>query len=149
MWKYMIKLPGDDFMGMLKKLFTIGKHDECDVIRALIIHRLGGSPDFDEKMIKRMGKTQLMLSPESAIFEIVETVYKFRKYGRQVPEILAWIEVQRSKNGREIMPSRGIMPKPLNLESYIEYRVDIEHGERLSQKFIAEAIRICHKFLES
>ena len=131
-------------MGVFKKLFGRDGPDEYDVIRALVLHHFRSHPSIGEQMVKRLGESELMSLPEATIFKIVETHFRLKKQGRPDQEIFSSIEARRSKIGS------GIMPKPLNLESYVKYRLDIEHGhkERLSQQFIGQAIRFCQKYLK-
>ena len=123
----------------------IGEIDEYDVIRALVSHRFREQLNLSDQMIDRMRKSELMSLPEGAMYEIVDKHFKLRMQGRLNREIFYLIEAQRPNIGS------GIMPRPLNLESYVKYRVNIEHeyGERLTQRFIGLAIHFCHMYLES
>ncbi len=128
-------------MDVFENPFGRGGPDESDVIRALILHR----NSVDREIIDRMEKSDLMSQPEGTIFKIVETHFKLKNQSYSDQEIFAWIEAQRSEVGS------GRMPKPLNLESYVRYRVNIEQeqGIRLSEQFIGLAVHFCNMYLGS
>lgn len=132
-------------MGVLNKLFTKDRPDEYDVIRALVLHHFRKHPDIGEQMVDRLGESEFMALPEATIYRIVETHFRHKRLGHPDHEIFSWIEARRSEIGS------GIMPEPLDLESYVKYRLDVEYGsrERLSQQFIGQAIRFCQKYLNT
>jgi len=128
-------------MDVFENPFGRGGPDESDIIRALMLHR----NSVDREIIDRMKKSELMLQPEGIIFKIVETHFKLKNQSYSDQEIFAWIEAQRSEFGSERMP------KALDLESYVRYRVNIEQeqGITLSDKFIDLAVHYCNMYLES
>jgi len=127
-------------MGLLNKLFGGGSSKE-DLIRNLAKKRVRNDPTasqlgFDEKMVDSLGTMQLHGLPEAAIVTIVETYALSLKSGAPEEAILNYIENHRSQIGA------GTLPRPLNLDSYIKYRIEIEHshGAPISEEFISEAI---------
>lgn len=128
-------------MDAFENPFSRGGPDECDVIRALALHR----NSVDVEIINRMEKSELMSQPEGTIFKIVETHFKLKNQSFPDQDIFSWIEAQRYEFGT------GIMPKSLDLESYVRYRVNIEqeHGVRLSEQFVGLAVHFCNMYLES
>lgn len=129
-------------MGLLKKLFGGGSSKE-DLIRNLAKKRvredsMASQMGFDEGMVNSLGTMQLLGLPEAAIVTIVETYALSLKSGASDEAILNHIENHRSQIGS------GILPSPLNLESYIKYRIEIEHshGAIISKEFISEAIAV-------
>lgn len=128
-------------MGFLKKLLGGGRSDKEDLIRGLVKKRiredpLAGNLGYDENMVDSLGTKELMGIPEAAIVTIVETYALSLKSGAPEEAILNHIENHRSQIGS------GTLPNPLNLESYIKYRIEIEHGHGapISEKFISDAI---------
>lgn len=129
-------------MGLLKKLFGGGSSKE-DLIRNLAKKRVREDPmasqmGFDEGMVNSLGTMQLLGLPEAAIVTIIETYALSLKSGAPEEAILNHIENHRSQIGS------GTLPSPLNLESYIKYRIEIEHshGAPISKEFISEAIAV-------
>jgi hypothetical protein len=134
------------FMGLWKSLFGGGGPSKNDLVRNLAKQRVREDPlaaamGFNETMIDSLGMMQLAGLPESGIATIVESFVALKKYGVPEPEIFARIEAHRSSIGS------GQIPNPLSLESYIRYRVEIEHshGAPISEEFLAEAIRACRQ----
>lgn len=131
-------------MGFLKKLFGGGASSKEELIKNLAKTRIRTDPmarrmGYDESMIDSLETMQLMGIPEAAIVTIVETYALSLKSGAPESAILEHIENHRSQIGS------GVFPVPLNLESYIKYRLEIEHshGVPISEDFITEAIAIC------
>ncbi|WP_340123212.1 hypothetical protein [Methylobacter svalbardensis] len=89
-------------------------------------------------MVDSLGMFQLSGLPESTIATIVETYSALKKQNLPEHEILTRIEGFRSKI------SSGDMPNPLNLNSHIQYCVDLEHshGAPISEDFITKARQI-------
>ncbi len=128
-------------MGFLKNLFGGGKPSKNDMIKNLAKERIRTDPlaesmGFSESMIDSLGTTELMGIPEAAIVTIIETYALSLKSGAPEEAILNHIENHRSQLGT------GSMPVPLNLETYIKYRIEIEHdhGAPISEQFISKAI---------
>ncbi|MEX2164012.1 MAG: hypothetical protein WD823_07190 [Sulfuricaulis sp.] len=133
-------------MGLWKSLFGGGRPSKNDLVRSLAKQRVREDPmaaamGFNENMIDGLGMMQLAGLPESGIATIVETFATLKKHGVPESEIFARIEAHRSSIGS------GRIPNPLSLESYIRYRIDIEHnhGAPISEEFLAEAIRVCRQ----
>lgn len=136
-------------MGLLSKLF--GGVDKSALIKDLVHLRIRSDPmasamGFDEGMVNSLSTFQLAGLPEGTIVTIVETWTKLRKYGAPDPDIFRRIEDHRS-----MAFPRGEMPSPLNLTSYIRYRLDIEHsqGAPLDDDFVESAIEIARKAYEA
>lgn len=93
---------------------------------------------IDERTVDTFEIELLAGLPECTIVTNVETYAALKRLGMRDEDIFARIEAHRASIGS------GEMPKPLNLESYIQYRVDLEHKERfpISSEFVAKAIRI-------
>ncbi len=134
-------------MGFLKKLFGGGRLDKEDLIQGLVKKRIREDPlaeslGYDESMVDSLGTMELMGIPEAAIVTIVETYALSLKSGAPEEAILNHIENHRSQIGS------GTLPNPLNLESYIKYRIEIEHGHGapISEKFISDAIATSREY---
>ena len=132
-------------MGFLKKMFGAGLNKD-DLIRSLAKNRISEDPlassmSYDESMVDSLGAMELAGIPEAAIVTIVETYALSKKSGASDSDIFDHIEAHRSQIGS------GVMPNPLNLESYIQYRIAIEHshGAPISKQFVSEAVAICCK----
>lgn len=133
-------------MGFWKSLFGGGRPGKNDLIRSLAKQRVRDDPmaaamGFNEHMVDSLGMMQLAGLPESTIITIVETFAMLKKHGASDQEIFQRIEAHRSSIGS------GEMPNPLNLESYIQYRVELEHshGSPISEEFVSEATRVCRE----
>lgn len=131
-------------MGFWNSLFGIGRPSKNDFIRNLAKQRLRQNPmaslmGLSESMVDSLGPLELVGLPESTIATIVETYAMLKKHRATDHEILGRIEAYRSSIGS------GEMPNPLNLESYIQYRVKIEHGHGapISAQYVAETVRKC------
>ncbi|MFZ3137346.1 MAG: hypothetical protein WA126_08155 [Thermodesulfovibrionales bacterium] len=130
-------------MGLWKSLFGGVGYSKNDLIRSLAKQRVRDDPmanamGFNEHMIDSLGMIQLAGLPESTIVAIVETYAVLKKKGVSDQEIFQRIEAHRSS------VVSGEMPKPLHLDSYILYRIRLEHshGFPISEDYINEAIRI-------
>lgn len=128
-------------MGFLTNLFGGGKSSKEELIKELAKERIKTDPlaesmGFSEDMIDSLGTMELMGIPEAAIVTIIETYALSLNSGAPEDATLNHIENQRSQLGS------GPMPVPLNLESYIKYRIKIEHshGAPISEEFINKAI---------
>lgn len=133
-------------MGFLNKLFGGGDSAKEDLIKNLAKERVRADPaasrmGFDESMIDSLDTMQLMGIPEAAIVTIVETYAQSLKTGASERVILEHIENHRSQIGS------GTLPEPLNLESYVNYRLEVEHGHGapISEDFINKAIATCKR----
>tara|TARA_R110001592_G_scaffold47479_2_gene150393 strand:+ start:437 stop:856 length:420 start_codon:yes stop_codon:yes gene_type:complete len=129
-------------MGFLRKLFGGGDQpSKEELIRSLARRRISTDPlakqmGYDESMVDSLGTMELLSTPEAAIVTIVETFALSRKSGAPDKAIFDHIEMHRSQIGS------GELPTPLTLESYILYRLEIEHssGPPLSDDFVLWAI---------
>jgi len=133
-------------MGFLSNLFSGRKPSKEDLIKSLAKKRIKEDPlakskGFNESMIDALSTMELMSIPEAAIVTIIETYALSLKSGAPEEAILNHIENHRSQLGA------GAVPSPLNLESYIKYRIKIEqeHGEPISEQFISRAISRARK----
>ena len=129
-------------MGLLSKLFGGAGPNKEELIKSLVKERIKLDPmaesmGFNEDMVDSLGTMQLMGLPEAAIVTIVETYALSLKSGAPDEAILNHIENHRSQLGA------GTMPSPLNLDSYIKYRIKIEHeyGAPISEELISRAIK--------
>ncbi len=126
-------------MGFISNLFVSGRPSKKDIIKNLAKERIRTDPlaksmGFSESMIDSLETVELMGIPEA----IVETYASSLKNGASEEAILHHIENNRSKI------AVGDMPVPLNIESYIKYRIEIEHGHctSISEQFISKAISV-------
>ena len=133
-------------MGFIRNLFGGSKPSKNDLIKNLAKERIKNDPlaenmGFTESMINSLGTMELMGIPEAAIVTIVETYALSLKSGAPEDAIINHIENHRSQLGS------GPMPVPLNLETYIKYRIEIEHGQGapISEQFISKAISIARE----
>ena len=131
-------------MGIWNSLFGDGRPSKNDLIRSLAKQRVRQDPiassmGFNESMIDSLGMLQLAGLPESTIATIVQTYASLKKHGASDEEIFSRIEAHRSSIGS------GDIPSPLTLNSYVEYRLDVEHshGAPISSGSIAESVRTC------
>jgi hypothetical protein len=131
-------------MRFLNSLFRGGRSTKNDLIRTLAKRRVRQDPTasamgFDESMVDSLGMVQLAGIPESTIATIVETYATLKKGGVSDVEIFAGIEAHRSSIGG------GEMPKPLNLGTYIQYRLELEHshGAPISEESVIESVGAC------
>lgn len=115
-----------------------------DIIRTLIKRRILETGILDEfsRDVDSLNSAQLYGTPEATILVIVETYAMLKKRDTQDGEIFARIEAHRASAGT------GQLPQPLTLESYVAYRIALEHsaGAPISQDFIAEAVAVCRAF---
>jgi hypothetical protein len=104
---------------------------------------------LDAALIDSLSEMQLIGSPPGTIVTIVETYSFFRRQGLPDQVIFSRIEDHRSVLGS------GKLPDPLNLETYTNYRLDLEYGlgplisnglgRSISREFVTEAVRIARK----
>lgn len=114
--------------------------EKIELIKTLAKKRVQNDPiasmlgDIDE-----LSKTMLMGLPEATIVTIVETWAILKIQGVREEDILKRIEAHRASFG-----DYGDLPKPLTLENYIKYRLDLEHrhGAHISEEFIDYAIEV-------
>lgn len=133
-------------MGLWSSMFGGGRPSKNDLIRALAKQRVRKDPTasamgFNEQMVDSLGTMQLAGLPESTIATIVETYAMLKKHGAADHEIFARIEAHRSSIGS------GKTPNPLDLESYTQYRVELEHsdGAPISEEHVTEAVHVCRQ----
>ncbi|OPY85870.1 MAG: hypothetical protein A4E65_00039 [Syntrophorhabdus sp. PtaU1.Bin153] len=124
--------------------------DKNALIKNLVRLRIKTDPrlliiGWDEKKVDYISEVQLAGLPESTIVTIVETWAILQKGGVSDSEIFSLIEKHRSQvfSGGEIPE----MPSPLDLTSYIKYRLRIEHsdGAPIDESFIETAIEAAKK----
>ncbi len=130
-------------MGLLTKILG-GGVDKNALIKNLIMYRVQSDPilaskysNINEEIVNSLSRLKLLGFPEATIVTIVETWSNLSKKGVPEDEILYKIEQHRSR-----FSSGGHLPFPLNLESYIKYRLNIEHssGVPIGDNFITKAI---------
>jgi len=89
--------------------------------------------------IDKLSKTMFMSLPEATIVTIVETWAILKRQGFGEEDVLKRIEAHRASFG-----DYGDLPKPLKLENYIKYRLELEHDHDalISEEFIDYAIEV-------
>jgi len=131
-------------LGFFKSIFggLEGKISKKELIRELVKMRINRpalfSNDVSEHDVDRMGAIMLNSLPEGTIVTIIETYIKLGQQGLSDQEIFYRIDSRR--------PGQGVMPSPLTLSSFIQYRLDIEVKNPLiviSPFFIHEAVEVC------
>lgn len=134
-------------MELVERLFGKTSPNREEFIRCLVKKRiredsLAESLGYNESMVDSLGTMEIMGIPEAAVVTIVETYAKSLKVGTPEEAILYQIENHRSQIGS------GALPNPLNLESYIKYRIKIEHGRNfpISENCISYAIAISREY---
>ena len=132
-------------MSIFSKLF--GGVDKSALTRDLVRLRIRSDPmaaamGFDETMADSISGLQLAGVPEATIATIVDTWVTLHKRGTADTEIFGRIETHRSR-----MFPQGKLPSPLNLITYVKYRVRLEHptGTGLSDSFIEAAVEVSRK----
>jgi len=132
-------------MGLFGNLFG-GGVDKNALIKDLVRLRVRNDPmaaqmGFNESDADALSRMQLAGLPEATIATIVETWSTLRKHGVSETEILHRIESHRSMIGR------GVVPSPLTLTSYVQYRLEVEHshGARIDPLFIDAAVEVAKK----
>ena len=137
-------------MNLWNALFGKDRPSKTDLVRDLFKQRMREDPlvsafaiasGFEERTVDSLEFEQLAGLPECTIVTNVETYAMLKKQGVRDEDIFVRIEAHRASIGC------GEMPTPLTLESYIQYRVDLEHSQRvpISPEFVAEAVRICRR----
>lgn len=107
-------------MSLLGKLF--GTDKLANLIRELIKHRFAymGLGDGFGGDVDALSFPRLMGTPEATLVTIIRTFDKLSPSLGE-PKALLRIEQHRSRM------TSGVLPKPLNIQSYIKYRLLIEH----------------------
>lgn len=133
-------------MGIFGKLFGAGV-DKNALIKDLVRLRIRNDPmagamGFNEETVDSLSGLQLAGLPEATIATIVETWAILHKRGVSDAEIFHRIEDHRS-----IAFPRGVMPSPLTLTAYVQYRVELEHshGAPIDDLFIDAAVEVAKK----
>lgn len=133
-------------MGLWSSLFGEVRPSKEDLIRGLVKKRVSNDPmassmGFDARMVDSLDALELISTPEGTIVTIVETYALMKKQGASDQQIFDGIEAHRSTIGS------GVMPSPLDLESYTQYRIAVEcrHVMSISSDFVSEAVQICRQ----
>lgn len=115
--------------------------DKTKWIRAFVKKRVIQDPiaivqGFSPAMVEQLPPEVLLGLPEGTLVTIVETFAALKLQGVSDSEALQRIERHRSMIGS------GTMPSPLSLESYIWYRVSLEHSDAgpLPEEHIADCV---------
>lgn len=133
-------------MGFLRALFSGGRPTKGEFIKSLLRERIEAGGVFDQWRNEFDSMTEMMVmgTPEAAIVTIAETYAMAKRKGWEDKAIFAAIEQHRSQIGS------GTLPSPLNLRTYIRYRLDIEHktdgGIELTEEFVQSAIEKSLKY---
>ena len=133
-------------MGWLSALFGGGRTKES-LIRTLVKKRVSSDPSaavsgVTPDAIDALSAERLMGLPEATVVMISEAWSQGKGRGLPEGQIFQLIEAHRS------MAAKGDLPLSLTLESYIEYRVDLEHsdGMPVSVDHIEHCVREARKF---
>ena len=115
-------------MGLLKSLFGSRESKKWETIKEGVIKRFSGYQELmkmsgESSRLPKISKEQLLGTPEATIITIVENYYQGMNHGLSEHETFQRIEMHRSMGGS------GIMPDPVNLESYVNYRMGIEYKD--------------------
>lgn len=135
-------------MGLWSSLFGGGHPSKEDLIRSLVKKRVSTDPMasrwVDANMVDSLDALQLISTPEGSIVTIIETYALMKKQGASDQQIFDAIEAHRSSLGT------GAMPSPLTVESYTQYRIEVEcrNVMPLSSGFVSEAVQICRQHFE-
>lgn len=102
--------------------------DKIKWIRALAKKRViqdpvAGVQGFTPAMVEQLPPEILIGLPEGTLVTIVETFALLKAQEVSDADALQSIERYRS------VIASGLLPSPLSLESYIEYRIDLEHSD--------------------
>ena len=132
-------------MGLFNKILS-GGVDKKALIKNLIKYRVQNDSilaskypkEFNEEMVNSLSGFKLLGFPEATIVTIVETWSNLSKKGVPEDEIFFKIERHRSR-----LFFGGQLPSPLSLETYIKYRLNVEHstGVPIADKFVTAAIQ--------
>lgn len=76
--------------------------------------------------IDNLTELELLGLPEATVVCIIETFTLLKTHGKRDEEALHAIEEHRASFG-----DSGPLPRPLTLESYVKYRVQLEHSHGL------------------
>ena len=112
---------------------------KAQLIRELLRERLELLGVFDKfrSEFEATPDVALMGVPEATIVVNVESYVFFKRQGLDDGAILARIEAHRATLG-----PAGVLPSPLTLESYIEYRLKLDHaGTPMPPGFLRRAIQ--------
>ena len=117
-----------------------------ELVRELVKERIRSDPraarlGLDESWVDSLTPIQLAGVPEFTVATIVESYASLKTQRVPDDDIFQQIEAHRSMIGV------GDMPEPLTLESYIRYRVSLDHHPRApaSEDAISNAIRVFRK----
>ncbi|MGE0558104.1 MAG: hypothetical protein AB7E73_15700 [Burkholderiales bacterium] len=138
----LLNWPPDEPSGIDSGASKAQEIDKNELIKELIQRRVRGDPvaksmGFTARTIDSLSDLQLAGTPEATIVTIVETWVLLRRAGARDADIFSRIEDHRS----HVFP-RGQMPTPLNLITYIKYRLILEHsrGAPMPEVFVDSAI---------
>jgi hypothetical protein len=133
-------------MGWLSNLFGVGRTKE-GLIRALAKKRVASDPSAEvfgvtPAAIEALPLEMLMGLPEATIVMIVEAWSQGKAQSIPEDQVFELIEAHRS------MAAEGEMPPSPTLESYITYRVSLEHsdGIPISEAHVRHCIREAREF---
>ena len=124
------------------------KKSKTEFIKELIQFRIDTDDalktyeNYDRNCLDTVDEVSLLGMPEASIVWIVEAYVLSLKAGATARQIFDLLESVRSQNGF------GQMPEVLNLNSYVKYRIEIEHqfGSRISDYYIQRAIDLSMKY---
>lgn len=118
---------------------------KSELTHHLIKKRVSQTPELnmDSSTIDSLEGMMLAGMPESTIVAIVELYVKLKESDISDKEIFKQFEQMR--------PGSGKMPTPLNLNSYINYRLKLEHedGIGLTDEFTFDAIKTCSNYFKT
>jgi len=129
--------------------FLFGGEKKLSLIRELLEQRMrrAGFDGMEYRLeVKRLGKIQLLGTPEGGIVTIVETVIKMTKQDLPLSRIIESIENHRRNLGhsasefREIINiAKGVSPDPC-LSIYCRYRMSFEHNSLLTPSEVDDVL---------
>ena len=113
------------------------------LVRTLLKRRIEGDPQssnmgIDAGLADTLSDVELAGIPEGTIVTIVATYALMKEQSLDDRKIFGQIEAHRSMIGS------GAMPETVTLETYVQYRVNLEneHGAPITPQFVSEAVRI-------
>jgi hypothetical protein len=112
---------------------------KSELIRSLLRERLEILGIFEQfrREFEATPYVVLMGVPEATIVVNVESYVAFKRQGLDDSAIFARIEAHRATLG-----ATGVLPSPLTLETYIEYRLKLDHPEgSIPPGFVRRAIQ--------
>lgn len=116
--------------------------DKEEYIKRMIKRRVSITPGLfiDNRTIDRLSGLELYSMPESTIVSIVELYVGLKNMNIPDKEIFQQFELMR--------PGSGRIPLPLNLKTYVYYRIQLEHNDNsgLNRSYVNSAVDASYSF---